>query len=334
VVRNILFFIKASAILLFNHLKYRYKVIHIHNAPDFLVFAGLIPKLLGARIILDIHDILPEFFCQKFNQKINTPFAKLLLFMEKLSVHFADHVIAANDLWREKIINRDKIPAEACTTILNYPLLPSFPKPPTKPEKHPFTIIYPGTISHHHGLDIAIKAMSSLKKEIPSLRLHVYSGSNNSEYFNELKNLIRNSELNKNVRFFDPVPIEKLLSICQNADLGLVPKREGIFSSEAFSTKIFDFMAAGIPVIASKTIIDQYYFDDSLIMFFEPQNPKDLARCLLELFNNPQTRKSLVDNANRLIRENNWEVKKEIYYRIVDQLVDQNNALTDSMTGF
>jgi len=324
-VRNILFFIKASAILLFNHLKYRYKVIHIHNAPDFLVFVGFIPKLVGARIILDIHDILPEFFCQKFNQKINTPFAKLLLFMEKLSVHFADHLIVANDLWREKIINRDKITSQACTTILNYPLLPSVQKSSAKPEKHTFTIIYPGTISHHHGLDIAIKAMSSAKKEIPSLRLHVYTGSNNSKYFKELRNLIRNSDLNKNVRFFDPVPIEKLLSICQRANIGIVPKRKGIFASEAFSTKILEFMAAGIPVIASKTKIDQYYFDDSLIMFFEPENHEDLARCILELYKNRKEKERLIRNAKKFVDKNNWQLKKTIYIRIIEEITNNRH---------
>ena len=41
-------------------------MIHVHSVPDFLVFAALVPKLLGARIILDIHDILPEFYASKF----------------------------------------------------------------------------------------------------------------------------------------------------------------------------------------------------------------------------------------------------------------------------
>ena len=62
VLRIMTFFTKSSIILLLRHLKRDYKLIHIHNVPDFLVFTGLIPKLLGAKIILDIHDILPEDF--------------------------------------------------------------------------------------------------------------------------------------------------------------------------------------------------------------------------------------------------------------------------------
>ncbi len=44
------------------------------------------------------------------------------------------------------------------------------------------------------------------------------------------------------------------------ADLGIVPKRAAGFGDEAFSTKILEFMALGVPVIASETQIDRYYF--------------------------------------------------------------------------
>ena len=124
---NILkFFVKGSVILLFRHLKYRYKIIHIHNVPDFLVFMAVIPKLLGAKIILDVHDILPEFYCQKFDRRPGSFFAKSLLKVEKLSVNFANHVIVANDLWRKKIIFRDNILPQKCTALLNYPKLEFF----------------------------------------------------------------------------------------------------------------------------------------------------------------------------------------------------------------
>ena len=100
---NILkFYMKGSVLLSLLHLKRKYKVIHINNVPDFLVFMAVIPKLLGTRIILDIHDILPEFYSQKFNIGFDTIIPKILRFIEKLSIRFSDHVIVANDLWRKK----------------------------------------------------------------------------------------------------------------------------------------------------------------------------------------------------------------------------------------
>lgn len=126
IIRMMSFFIRGSVIVLFRHLRKPYRLFHIHNVPDFLVFMSMIPKLLGAKVILDIHDILPELFCQKFNKDTNSLFAKTLLFIEKISVRFADHVIIANDLWRQKIIKRQKLTEESCTTYMNYPQLVYF----------------------------------------------------------------------------------------------------------------------------------------------------------------------------------------------------------------
>jgi len=317
------FFIKGSIILTLKHLRYRYRIIHIHSVPDFLVFMGLIPKLLGARIILDIHDILPEFYCQKFDQKNDSFLARSLLFIEKLSVHFADHVIVANDLWREKIISRDKISSKKCTTMLNYPNLEYFKNNHYKPNKDVIRIIYPGHLSHHHGLDIGIKALAIVKQEVPSVRLDIYAGSWVLEYREFLEELINKLDLEDNVYFYDPVNIEELAKIYKKVDIGIVTKRAGIFSSEAFSTKIFDFMAAGVPTVASKTKIDEYYFDDSMIVFFEPENHEDMAQRIIELYRNPEKRRSLSDSGKEYVAKNNWEVKKQIYLDLIDSLTTQ-----------
>jgi len=57
----------------------------------------------------------------------------------------------------------------------------------------------------------------------------------------------------------------------------VVPKRANSFGNEAFSTKILEFMALGVPVIVSNTKIDKYYFSDDLVMFFKNEDIDDLA---------------------------------------------------------
>ncbi len=313
------FFIKGSIFLLFRYIRYRYDVIHIHNIPDFFVFIGLIPKLLGAMIIFDIHDILPEFYCQKFNRRMNSLMPKILLFVEKMSVKFADHVIVANDIWREKIIKRDKILPEKTTTILNYPNKILNKKLSKKLSHDRINLIYPGTISYHHGIDIAIRAMTIVKKQLSNVFFNIYGRAGDLKYFKVLRMMIDNLELNKNVKIFDPVPFIEIEKIYENAHIGIVTKRDGIFSGEAFSTKIFDYMAAGIPIIASRTKIDTYYFDDSLIMFFEPEDYEDLAKCIIELCNNQTKRNLLVKNTKMYITQNSWDTKKKIYLNLLNR---------------
>lgn len=314
------FFILGSLFLLNRYITKRYKIIHIHNIPDFLIFMGLIPKLTGAKLILDIHDIVPEYYCQKFNKRFDSSLVKCLLFIEKISVRFADHVIVANDIWREKVIKRDSIAPNNCTTLLNYPQLKFFTNTINKQSNDKFTLIYPGTISELHGLDVAIKTISIVKKKIKTIQLNIYVLGGSLFLKNNIISMVKRLGLEENVTFFDPVPPEFLGKIMAKADIGIVPKRGGIFSDEAFSTKILEFMAAGIPVVASKTSIDKYYFDDSMIKFFEVENPDDMARCICELYEKPQLRDNLIRNSRKFIEENNWAIKKDSYFKIVSDL--------------
>src|SRR5262245_38971546 len=65
-VKLLLFFIRSGVFVASRHLADPYHVIHVHSVPDFQVFAALLPRLTGAKIILDIHDIVPELYASKF----------------------------------------------------------------------------------------------------------------------------------------------------------------------------------------------------------------------------------------------------------------------------
>jgi glycosyltransferase involved in cell wall biosynthesis len=101
------------------HAQRPYDLIHVHNVPDFLVFAALRPKLGGAKVILDIHDLVPEFFGSKFGAAKDSNSLRLLKWMERGSASFADHVIVANDLWLDKYVSR-AAPPEKCSVLINY----------------------------------------------------------------------------------------------------------------------------------------------------------------------------------------------------------------------
>ena len=102
------------------HMKEPYDIIHVHSVPDFEVFASFVPKLKGAKIILDIHDIVPELYAAKFNVGQDSLIFKALKVVEKLSASFADHVIIANDLWKGRLVERS-VPASKCTSLINFP---------------------------------------------------------------------------------------------------------------------------------------------------------------------------------------------------------------------
>ena len=311
--RLLLFLVNSTAVLSWFHLQKRYKAVHVHSVPDFEVFAAWLPKLTGARLILDIHDLVPEFYSMKFRVSRSSVVYKMLLFVERFSAWFADHVIIANDIWRERLVQRS-VPAHKCTALLNFPDTSIFRRRGRSRTDSKFIMLYPGTINHHNGLDIALRAMTRIKEIVPELEFHIYGMGPAKD---EIVALIDELKLGPQVHLHGMVPADKLAAIVENADLGVVPKRANLFSDEAFSTKILEFMALGIPVLCSKTTIDQFYFNDSLVEFFEPENDADLARAILSVIRHPEIGRRRVENATRFIAKNNWDVKKTIYFDLL-----------------
>jgi len=316
--RLLMFLLKSFVFLSYKHWKKPYDLIHVHSVPDFEVLAALIPKIFGAKIILDIHDIVPEFYESKFDTSNKSFMFKLLVFIEKISILFSDHVIISNHIWYKTLISRS-VNENKCTTIMNYPDNSIFFKRDLIRNKKKFIVLYPGTLNWHQGLDIAVKAFGLLKDRVPKAEFHIYGGGPAQK---KLTFLIKKLGLENRVFLKDSVSVNEIAGIMANSDLGVIPKRNDCFGGEAFSTKTLEFMSLGVPIVVSKTKIDQYYFDESIVKFFEPENEKDLAEAMLELINNKEMRDKLSQNALNFVGKNNWEVKKHIYLDLVDFLVN------------
>lgn len=316
--RLLKFFIKSSAVVTRRHFESSYDLVHVHSVPDFEIFAAWFPKLTGSKVILDIHDIVPEFYASKFNSGKKTLLYRLLLLMERACSAFADHVIISNHIWRKKLVARS-VPESKCTVIINYPDTSVFYRRPRLLKNESFRIIYPGTLNEHQGLDIAIKAFALISDKAPGAEFHIYGKGSEKD---SLMALAKGLGLNGKIVFRDLVPIEKIAGIMADSDLGVVPKRCNSFGNEAFSTKIMEFMALGVPVVVSSTDIDRYYFSDTLVKFFKSNDVRDLADTMLLMIRDRDLRDRLVKNSYDFIKDNNWAVKKYEYLRLIDRLAD------------
>jgi glycosyltransferase involved in cell wall biosynthesis len=316
------FFVRSMIEITRRHLSEPYDIIHVHSVPDFEVFAAFIPKLRGAKIILDIHDIVPEFYAAKFKVSQTALIFKALIMVEKLSASFADHVIVANDLWLDKLVARSTS-REHCSAFINYPDLSMFrPDLRTKKNENRFVIVYPGTLTWHQGLDIAIKAFALATEEAPEMEFQIYGeGSARTE----IEGLIQSLQLSDKVSLSAPLPLRQIAAVMANADLGIVPKRNDLFGGGAFSTKILEFMALGVPLVIADTRIDRHYFDDSIVRFFRAGDEKDLARVMVEAYHNRDFGGQLASRGLKHAEENSWSRRKGDYLAIVKRLVHGHN---------
>jgi len=319
--RILRFFLHSAFTISQRHIANPYQLIHIHSVPDFLVFAALIPRLSGVPVILDIHDILPEFYSSKFNAAPDSLTFKLLLLVERASASFANHVIIANNLWHERLLSRS-VRAEKCTPIRNYPDPRLFVIRPKATTGEKFVVMYPGTLNAHQGVDVAIKAFAKIKKQLPNGEFHIYGEGPMKP---QLTALAKDLGLNGSVFFKDLVPVGQIARLMADTDLAVVPKRaSSSFGTEAASTKVFEFLALGVPVIVARTKIDSFYFNESTVKFFESENADDLAQCMLQLAHDPLLRSQFARNGLEYAQENSWDVKKHDYFRLVDSIVERN----------
>jgi glycosyltransferase involved in cell wall biosynthesis len=311
----LVFFARAMAVISARHARRSYDVVHVHNVPDFLVFAAWLPKLTGARVILDIHDILPELYGDKFHVPEHSWTFKSMRWVERRSTRFAHHVIVAGDLWRDKLITRAGLKPEQCTTLLNHPDRRLFkPSNGTRRNDGKFIVLYPGTLNHHQGVDLAVNAFALVRHRMPNAELHIYGEGPARQH---IATLIAEGGLQDAVKLKAPVSIEAIAGVMSDADLGVIPKRAEGFGNEAFSTKSLEFMACGVPVVMSRTQVDSRHFDDSLVRFFEPGAPEALADAMLRDYEHPEERLARVQHASNFVAQIDWAAKLPCYLQIV-----------------
>lgn len=241
--------------------------------PDFLVFSALIPKILGAKVILDIHDLMPELYAVKFN---NQYFIQILLFIQKMSCKFADKILTVTSLWKKSLL-KTGISSKKCNVLMNTPDEMIF-KPINnvgKSNTH-FNIVYHGTIVYRYGVDIAIKALKVLKKQIPEVKLNIIGEGDELE---ELTELTESLSLEDDIYFSKSfMPVEALPGIIAKMNVSVVPNRADHFTDKVSNSKLLEYVAMNTPVIASRTSGIKYYFNDSMVMFLNLEMKKTLQK--------------------------------------------------------
>lgn len=322
--RIIRFLLHSAFTLTRKHLMQPYDFIHAHSVPDFEVFAALVPKMGGTKIILDIHDIVPEFYAAKFRVDKKSLVFKTLVGLEKLSIAFSDHVIISNHLWKRTLCSRSSC-REKCTAIINYPDENLFLSRIEKTDKNKLVFMYPGTLNYHQGLDIALRAFNRIKALLNGAELHIVG---DGPVKRQLAQMIRRFALEGQVFLKDPVPLDAVAGLMAQADVGIIPKRNDGFGDEAFSTKSLEFMLLGIPIIISRTSVDKYYFNDSVVHFFDPGNVDDLAQAMLMLANSRQLRKRLSIEGRKFAMEMRWSVKENIYLNLLETCKEKSPQRT------
>jgi glycosyltransferase involved in cell wall biosynthesis len=302
------------------HARRKLDVVHIHNMPDLLVLAGIVPRLLGSKMILDMHDPMPELFMSTAAGASNRLLVRLLRLQEAIGCGLADRVVSVNATMRENLrakgVADDKI-----FIVHNFPDENLFPvcDPPTSwpRNRDRLIVLYCGTVTEHYDLGLAVRAIAKLAGEVP-VTLRILGDGNR---LSEVLDLASALGVRDSVEPIGLVPIDKVRDEMRKADVGISCHRGGIFGDLYFSTKLIEYLTQGLPVLSPRTKTINKYLSDACVFYYEPGNEVELADNLRAMWQNPAEVLTRLERARGLLPNLSWQAEKRKFLAFYTELV-------------
>jgi len=323
------FLLRAAARLERDHRRRRYAVVHVNTMPDFMVATAWLPRLQGARVILDVHDVMPEIYMSKFGVGPGHWKTRLIRAIERLAAATADHVLTAEHPKRDLLVSHG-IAARKLSVLLNLPDHRIFPphfqltdrdlleRPASDPDQ-PFRLIYHGTLAERLGLDRALAALARLRQRIPGATLELIG---DGDHRPALERMTAELGLADRVRFSDGFrPIEEVVPAIRAAHLAVIPTRQDVSTDYMLPTKLLEYLACGIPAVFTPTRTVRHYFGDEHPLFLSTGEPDELAARIAWCRDHYAEVKRLTAGLQeRWFSRYHWPEHSQTYLRLIDGL--------------
>jgi glycosyltransferase involved in cell wall biosynthesis len=313
----LVFFVMAALAVTARHLRRRYAVVQVHNLPDFLVFAATVPRLLGARVVLDLHDLMPEFFEAKVGER--RLLGSVVRIQERASTWFADHVITVSEHWKAALVARG-LSESKCSVVMNLADEELFPPLEDPVHARPgLRLIYHGNVTYRYGLDLVIDALASTSEEMPDIEFHVIG---RGDHRDELADRVRRLGLSDRVELREPLPAEELRGQIEWADVGVVPYRDDVFTDGLIPTKLLEYAAMGLPTVVARTSGIASVFDDTMVRFFTPGSLDSLVAALDDVYRDLDLRRRLAAGMSTFATSWSWSAHALDYVQTIERLIE------------
>jgi len=297
-------------------LKEKAEIYHFHD-PE-LIPIGLALKLLGKKVIYDVHELV--YFSIEDKAWLRVKFLRKLaqlayLFMERLSVRLFDQLILAEDDYENYCKQKHK---NFCkyTIVRNYPILSLIRNAPAiaHTNKKKLVLIYAGGLGKLRGIKEIIQAMKFVGGKV---ELQLLGKWESKEFEKKCKDL----EGFKYTKYLGFVPLGEVYKYTKRADVGisiLYPVKNYLTS---MPVKAYEYMFCALPMVMSDFPCWQETFGECAL-FADPYNPKDIADKILYLLDNPDKAKQLGDRGKQLTEEKySWEVESKKLVELYEKML-------------
>lgn len=295
-----------------------YDVVHVHNPPDFLIIAALLPALRGSRVILDIHDLAPELFAVRFDGRRGLGLAvDALRLIERFAARAASAVVTVHEPYRRALEERG-VPQDKITVVLNSldeRLLPSAPSAPTE---NGFRVVYHGTITPHYGVDQIVEAVALVADEIEEVSLELFG---DGDALGDVEARAAELGIADRVRLSRAyLPQREVLARIAGAAAGVVSARGLERNHAAVPTKLFEYARLGIPVVTADLRAIHDYFTPAEVRYYRADSSEALAEALRELAAAPAEARAMAAAARSRYEEYRWAASARRYIELLERL--------------
>jgi glycosyltransferase involved in cell wall biosynthesis len=276
-----------------------------------------------------MHEITPEFFISKYGIAGDSWLVRLLQFQEKISFDCADHVITISEPIQSLLVRRG-LPSTKTMVVMNAAdearFSPSSGAAASDDRSNAFVMVYHGTLTRLYGLDIAIEAFSMVHREMPGAELWIL-GSGPEQ--GALALLTQERGLTTKVKLVGQVPSADIPAWLNKCDVGVLPIRRDVFLDFAFPNKLSEFIIMGKPVLMSRLRTIRHYFSEGALSYFEPNNPADLAKQMVQLYKDRERCARLAARAKQEYTPICWDVMRQRYLKLFEDLAGSTHSIPE-----
>lgn len=298
-------------------LRRRYDVIHVNNPPDFLFLAAIAPKVLGAKVIFDVHDLAPDMFAMRFGRRRGAGMAdRALRLVERAATGFADAVLTVHEPYRRELESRG-VARDKLTVVMNTVDERLLPAPRDSPDREGFRVVYHGTVTPHYGVDLLVRAFARLAADIEEARLEIYGDGDALPAVRQVA-----AEL----RIADRVWLsggflsqEDVVSRIRSASVGVIPNLPTSLNRFALSTKLFEYVALGVPVVAADLPTIREHFTDAELLFFRAGDVEAAAAALASVPADPAAAEARANAALERYQQYRWSANADRYAELLER---------------
>jgi glycosyltransferase involved in cell wall biosynthesis len=313
------FAVLATLTLVAPAVRRRYTAVHVNNPPDFLIVAGLLPRLFGSRLILDIHDLSAHMFRSRFPGRMSRLVSPLLTVIERGAARVAHVVVTVHEPYRRELV-ANGVAADKVIVVMNVAedglerrsvINGACHTTPT------FTVAYAGTIAPWYGVEVIVDAIALVSKDIREARAVVLGSGDALE---TARARAEEQGVSDRIAFSGRwLPADEIFQQLRRASCGVIPNLPTELNRFALSTKLFEYVAIGLPAVVSRLETLQAHFNEDEVTFFEPGDAEALAAALRWVALYPAEAEKKAGRAlARVARDYSWEQNRDRYLRAVE----------------